>query len=75
MSKVGDRGKILLFNSENIQSVDSRVSKGVQIMKLKVGSVMTAVRKLNEVKLYEPEYYRTKGINVVGNYLKKGDKI
>ena len=70
-----DKKKIILFNTEKIHPVDSKTSQGVQVMKPKDGSVMTIVKKIDSVKFNDPEYYRTKGINVVGNYLKQGDEI
>ena len=72
---VSNKNKIILFNTELIHPVDSRTSRGVQVMKLKDGSVMTTVKKLEEVKLLDPEYYRRTRISAVGNYLKEGDEI
>jgi superfamily I DNA and/or RNA helicase/very-short-patch-repair endonuclease len=68
--------KVALFNTSKINSVDSRTSKGVQVMKPKDGSFMKAVKKLNQVKFSDPEYYRKDGgLNIVGYYLKQGDEI
>jgi DNA gyrase subunit A len=66
--------KVVLFNTSQINSVDSRTTKGVQIIKEKYNSVMTKVKRLSLVKLQDPEYYR-KGLNVVGYHLKQGDEI
>jgi very-short-patch-repair endonuclease len=71
-----NKNKIILFNTELIHPVDSRTSRGVQVMKLKDGSLMTTVKKLDEVKLLnDPEYYRKPRISAVGYYLKEGDEI
>ena len=68
--------KVALFNTSKINPVDSRTSKGVQVMKPKDGSFMKAVKKLNQVKFNDPEYYRKDGgLNIVGYYLKQGDEI
>ena len=68
--------KVVLFNTIMINPVESRTSKGVQVMKSKDGSYMKSIKKLNQVKLINPEYYRKDGsLNVVGFYLKKGDEV
>jgi very-short-patch-repair endonuclease len=68
--------KVVLFNTSQINPVDSRATKGVQVMKQKDGSYMTKLKKLNQVKLQDPEYYRKdESLNVVGYYLKQGDEI
>jgi DNA gyrase/topoisomerase IV subunit A len=68
--------KVALFNTCMINEKDSRTSKGVQVMKSKDASYMKSIKKLNQVKLIDPEYYRKdSGLNVVGYYLKQGDQI
>lgn len=68
--------KVVLFNTSKINPVDSRTTKGVQVMKPKDGSYMARVKKLSQVKLQDPEYYRKdESLNVVGYYLKQGDEI
>jgi DNA gyrase subunit A len=68
--------KIVLFNTSQINAVESRTTKGIQVMKQKDGSVMTKVKRLDHVKFNEPEYYRkNEGLNVVGYYLKPGDEF
>ena len=68
--------KVVLFNTVHINPVDSRTTKGVQVMKRKDGSSMIKVKRLEQTKLIEPEYYRkSEGLNVVGYYLKQGDEI
>ena len=45
-------------------------------MKQKDGSLMTKVKRLEQVNFAEPEYYRkAEGLNVVGYYLKQGDEF
>lgn len=68
--------KVVLFNTSKINPVESRTTKGVQVMKQKYNSIMTKVKKLNQVKLQDPEYYRKdESLNVVGYYLKQDDEI
>ncbi|HRI21299.1 MAG TPA: hypothetical protein PLA68_10095, partial [Panacibacter sp.] len=73
---VSNINKVVLFNTNLINPVESRTTKGVQVMKLKDNSIMTKVKKLSQVKLQDPEYYRKdESLNVVGYYLKAGDEI
>jgi DNA gyrase/topoisomerase IV subunit A len=68
--------KVVLFNTAQINAVGSRTTKGVQVMKPKDGSTMIKVKRLENTKLAEPEYYRkSETLNVVGYYLKPGDEI
>ena len=68
--------KIVLFNTFQINPVGSRTTKGVQVMKSKDGSSMIKVKRLENTKLTEPEYYRkSETLNVVGYYLKQEDEI
>jgi DNA gyrase subunit A len=68
--------KIVLFNTAQINPVGSRTTKGVQVMKSKDGSSMIKVKRLEQTKLTEPEYYRkSETLNVVGYYLKSGDEL
>jgi DNA gyrase/topoisomerase IV subunit A len=68
--------KVVLFNTSQINAVGSRTTKGVQVMKPKDGSTMIKVKRLENTKLAEPEYYRkSETLNVVGYYLKPGDQI
>jgi DNA gyrase subunit A len=68
--------KVVLFNTEHINPVESRTTKGVQVMKPKAGSSMIKVKRLENTKLTEPEYYRkSESLNAVGYYLKQGDEI
>ena len=68
--------KIVLFNTSQINPVESRSTKGVQVMKPKDGSVMIKVIRLENTKLTDPEYYRkSESLNAIGFYLKPGDEI
>jgi len=68
--------KVVLFNTSQINAVESRSTKGVQVMKPKDGSILLRVSRLDNTKLTDPEYYR-KGdsLNAIGFYLKPGDEI
>lgn len=68
--------KVILFNTSQINPVESRTTKGIQVMKPKNGSSMMRVKRLDQTKLTEPEYYRkSEGLNVVGYYLKAEDEL
>lgn len=68
--------KVVIFNTSQINPVESRTTKGVQVMKPKDGSRMIKIKKLNESKISDPNYYRKdNNLNVVGYYLKQDDKI
>jgi DNA gyrase/topoisomerase IV subunit A len=68
--------KVVLFNTAHINAVESRTTKGVQVMKPKDGSSMIKVKRLEHTKLTEPEYYRkSESLNAVGYYLKQGDEV
>jgi DNA gyrase subunit A len=68
--------KVVLFNTSQINPVGSRTTKGVQVLKPKDGSSMLKVKRLEQTKLTEPEYYRkSETLNVVGYYLKAGDEV
>jgi DNA gyrase subunit A len=68
--------KVVLFNTSLINAVGSRLTKGVQVMKPKDGSSMIKVKRLENTKLTDPEYYRkSESLNAIGFYLKPGDEI
>jgi len=68
--------KVVLFNTSQINAVGSRSTKGVQVMKRKDGSSMIKVKRLENTKLTDPEYYRkSDSLNAIGFYLKPGDEI
>jgi DNA gyrase subunit A len=68
--------KVVLFNTSLINAVESRTTKGVQVMKPKDGSVMIRVVRLENAKLVDPEYYRkSDSLNAIGFYLKPDDEI
>ena len=68
--------KVVLFNTMQINAVGSRSTKGVQVMKPKDGSSMIKVKRLENTKLTDPEYYRkSESLNAIGFYLKPGDEF
>jgi DNA gyrase subunit A len=68
--------KVILFNTSQINPVESRTTKGVQVLKPKDGSSMIKVKRLEHTRLTEPDYYRkSEGLNAVGFYLKQGDEM
>lgn len=64
--------KVVLFNTSHINPVGSRTTKGFHVVKSKHGSTVVKMKRLDQVKFSDPEYYR-KGLNTVGYYLKPGD--
>jgi hypothetical protein len=68
--------KVVLFNTSMINPVGSKTTKGFHVMKSKDGSTMAKIKKPEQVKFHDPNYYRREeGLNVVGFYLKPGDEI
>lgn len=65
--------KVLIFNTSNINPKTTRDSQGVQVLKPKKGSLMTAIKRLDEVNFKDPDYYRTQNIPAVGCYLRDED--
>jgi len=65
--------KVMVFNTAKINVVDSRTTKGVQVMKSKDFSLMLKMKRLEQVKFENSDYYRNDSLNVVGYYLKDGD--
>ena len=66
--------KVLVFNTANISPKAARDSQGVQVLKEKKGSRMTAVKTIEQSGLKNLDYYRTKNIPAVGCYLKEEDE-
>ena len=66
--------KVLVFNTEEINSKTTRASQGVQVLTSKKGSTLVSIQTLEERKLSDPDYYRTKNIPAIGCYLKEEDK-
>ncbi len=71
---VSNLQKIVMVNTSLINAVGSRNTKGVQVMKSKNQSYVTAIKKPTQVQFADLEYYR-KELNVVGFYLKQGDSL
>lgn len=72
---MSDIQKVLVFNSHLINVVGSRTSKGVQVMKSKDGSKLVRMKKLEQTKFEDAEYYRNVNLNAVGYYLKTDDEF
>lgn len=69
---IASNKKVSLFNTSEINAVNSRATQGVNAMKLKDNSKMVQLKKSPHVKFSEPEYYRKK-LPAVGFYLKDDD--
>lgn len=66
--------KVLIFNTESINPKSTRDSQGVQVLTSKKGSTLVSIKTLEEAKLKDLDYYRTKNIPAIGCYLKDEDK-
>ena len=66
--------KVLVFNTEGINSKTTRTSQGVQVLLSKKGSTLTYIKTLDEMPLSDVKYYRPKNIPAIGCYLKDADK-
>jgi DNA gyrase subunit A len=66
--------KVLIFNTSAVNPKSTRDSQGVQVLKSKKGSVLVAIKNLEQTEIKDPDYYRTKVIPAVGCYLKDEDK-
>jgi len=65
--------KVLIFNTLNISLKTTRDTQGIQVLKSKKGSILTAVKRIEESGIKDLDYYRTKNIPAVGCYLKDED--
>jgi DNA gyrase subunit A len=66
--------KVLIFNTGAINPKTSRDTQGIQVLAAKKGSRMVELKRLTEVSLADPDYYRTKNIPAIGCYLKEEDR-
>ncbi|AOT68694.1 DNA gyrase/topoisomerase IV subunit A [Geosporobacter ferrireducens] len=65
--------KVLIFNTEQINSKTTRNSQGVQVLKSKNSSVLAEIKLIEEIQYQDPDYYRG-NIPAVGTFLKKEDE-
>ncbi len=65
--------KVVVFNTSFIAPKTTRDTQGVQVLKSKNGSVMTAIKLLDETGIKDYDYYRVKNIPAVGYYLRDED--
>jgi len=65
--------KVLIFNTSNINPKTTRNSQGVQVLRVKKGSTMIKIKRIDEVQFTDLDYYRTKNIPATGCYLKPED--
>jgi len=57
---VSSNNKIVLFNTGQMNPIASRTTSGVQVIKINAGDTLTEIRKLDQVKFKNPDYYRKK---------------
>ncbi|HEY5583566.1 MAG TPA: DNA topoisomerase (ATP-hydrolyzing) subunit A [Ruminiclostridium sp.] len=67
--------KVLVFSTEWVGSKTTRASQGVQVLISKKGSTLIRIKTLEEMKLSNEDYYRTKNIPAIGCYMKEADKV
>lgn len=70
----GSSGKALIVNTSIINPLDTKSSRGVQILKLKPSTHAERVYLLNEVELQDISYYKREAA-AVGYYLKPEDRL
>ena len=63
--------KVVVFNTRQINTVESTTSKGVMVQKQKNGSAVAKVELLADAGLADIDYYRCPNIPAIGVYLKK----
>lgn len=68
-----DINKVLVFDTSKISVKATRTSQGVQVLKVKKGSVVASIKNLEDTNIKNFDYYRTKNIPAVGYYLKEED--
>ncbi|MDD5602776.1 MAG: DNA topoisomerase (ATP-hydrolyzing) subunit A [Eubacteriales bacterium] len=73
LAAVSSINKVLIFNTGSINPKATRSSQGVQVMTAKKKSLLSSVKRPDEMKIAEPAYYRTKSLPATGSYLKKCD--
>ncbi|MCU0339353.1 MAG: AAA domain-containing protein [Spirosomaceae bacterium] len=70
------RTKVFVFNTSLITHVDSKTSKGVNVMKLEErGGKLDALKELRQVNLGDVSYYARQNIPNTGVFLKDNDSI
>lgn len=67
--------KVLIFNTKAITEKVTRNSQGIQIMTSKNGSYLKDVKKLGEVIIAKPGYYRKKSLPAIGTFLRGKDNV
>lgn len=70
----GSTGKALIVNTSIINSLDTKSSRGVQILKLKPSTHAEKVYLLEEVDIQDIAYYK-RDAAAVGYYLKPEDRL
>ncbi len=65
--------KVLIFETSKISPKSARDSQGVQILKSKNNSTLKKIKKIDEVEMSNPDYYRTKNVPATGFYLRVED--
>lgn len=71
---VGSTGKVLIVNTSIINPLDTKSSRGVQILKLKPSTHAERIFLLDEVDIQDISYYK-RDAAAVGYYLKQGDRL
>lgn len=66
-------GKALFFNSGKIPLKTTKTTQGVGVMISKKGSIVADVKRAEESGISDLDYYKTKNIPAMGNFLKEED--
>ncbi len=70
-----DSGKALVVETEKIPLKATKSTQGVQVMKLKKGTVMSWAQLAEESGIKDLAYYSTKNIPATGCFIKKDDSV
>lgn len=70
-----DSGKALIVETEKIPLKATKNTQGVQVMKLKKGTVMNRALTVEESGIKDLAYYSTKNIPATGCFIKKDDSV
>lgn len=72
-----DDDKAMLINTELLSPIQSKNSGGVQVFKLKKGSLMSKIMPCEDFKAVNLEYYRTKADKIpsAGHFISIEDKL
>jgi DNA gyrase subunit A len=73
LAAVSSIDKVLVFNTAGIALKSTRDSQGVNVMTLKKSAVLADVKRMDEVRFADANYYKTRNLPAVGCFLRDED--